>query len=360
MGLNRKAVTYAMACVATTLATLSAETADKSITGIPRTSEDGPYLVVISPDSIQGILDLRHVNTESVLERIQRYLAESRAQAAGFYYPEHETTDCFIYEVVHDVKTDKLNLKILHEIAVMQDPCAESALSLATAVLKFKKNQDTNQTGLYLNVQSLLTQQGTSLHIRLSADDAWQYVVEPGDTGGEIARRLNGEASLWPTIHDHNSTNGSTADPDLLFAGQSLEIPPNLMSDYIMRSIPTTPYFTTDSNQSLEQIASPHQYSATSLAVLKTLNTRIDSLPNENLSEEHQLIFPAEVSTWQTVPIQTSNATTESLRIYGTDHFRVMLATLCSHALKRTPGTCVVPNFRLARESTLQTYLQQR
>ena len=53
---------------------------------------------------------------------------------------------------------------------------------------------------------------------------ATQYVVQPGDTPGRIARHQYGDAQVWQTIYQANrSTIGP--NPDALVAGKTLQIP---------------------------------------------------------------------------------------------------------------------------------------
>jgi nucleoid-associated protein YgaU len=49
------------------------------------------------------------------------------------------------------------------------------------------------------------------------------YTVVKGDSLSKIAKRLWGDASLWPRIYDANRT--TISDPDLIHPGQVLNIP---------------------------------------------------------------------------------------------------------------------------------------
>lgn len=49
------------------------------------------------------------------------------------------------------------------------------------------------------------------------------YTVVKGDSLSKIAKRLWGDASLWPRIYDANRT--TIKDPDLIHPGQVLNIP---------------------------------------------------------------------------------------------------------------------------------------
>jgi nucleoid-associated protein YgaU len=52
---------------------------------------------------------------------------------------------------------------------------------------------------------------------------ATTYTVVKGDSLSKIAKRLWGDASLWPRIYDANRT--TISDPDLIHPGQVLNIP---------------------------------------------------------------------------------------------------------------------------------------
>lgn len=49
------------------------------------------------------------------------------------------------------------------------------------------------------------------------------YTVAKGDSLSRIAKRLWGDASLWPSIYEANRT--TIRDPDLIHPGQVLNIP---------------------------------------------------------------------------------------------------------------------------------------
>jgi nucleoid-associated protein YgaU len=49
------------------------------------------------------------------------------------------------------------------------------------------------------------------------------YTVVKGDSLSKIAKRLLGDASLWPQIYEANRT--TIRDPDLIHPGQVLNIP---------------------------------------------------------------------------------------------------------------------------------------
>jgi nucleoid-associated protein YgaU len=50
-----------------------------------------------------------------------------------------------------------------------------------------------------------------------------QHAVAPGDTLAAIARRLYGDAALWPRVFEAN--RDQIADPNLIFPGQVLRVP---------------------------------------------------------------------------------------------------------------------------------------
>jgi nucleoid-associated protein YgaU len=52
---------------------------------------------------------------------------------------------------------------------------------------------------------------------------ASSYTVVKGDSLSKIAKRIWGDASLWPTIYDAN--RATIKDPDLIHPGQVLVIP---------------------------------------------------------------------------------------------------------------------------------------
>jgi nucleoid-associated protein YgaU len=66
-------------------------------------------------------------------------------------------------------------------------------------------------------------QGGSSSTAPASAPGARTYTVVKGDSLSKIAKRLLGDAKLWPRIYDANRS--IIDDPDLIHPGQVLTIP---------------------------------------------------------------------------------------------------------------------------------------
>lgn len=195
----------------------------------------------------------------------------------------------------------------------------------------------------------------------------YTYTIQPGDYLAKIARKL-GNASKWRVLHDFN--RDEIGDPNLIYPGQSLLIPPIFFDDICKAEDNEPVEIATIEVEAVEEI----------IAIRKEKRANVDSLrKQEQLTQLRELV--AEIASNQKKKQKEEPEPTPGLEIngliidetrskMGKDFFDVFYQTWVAPENARNftitiqerpmPSLGTIVNVKVNDRNTFQTRLQPK
>ena len=238
---------------------------------------------------------------------------------------------------------------LLADHVKIEGSCVETSDLLAMEVLEYRylyqsQNDDHVAAGVHARLVATVLLSRSSPEALGPPDlrALWRgtYLVQAGETLSGISHRLVGRASLWTQIANANMT--TVGDDALIYPEDRLVIPRQMLTSYVRSHYLTLPY--RGRANTLRDISTELGFTRdSSINALSLLNTGFVDTIDEEFERNSMIWLPAGVSEWQEVNIGNQKPREISNRLYNTERYSPLVATLCAHVIGTHRQTCLLP-----------------